>query len=137
MEEDKLIYALQLWDQAGERPYEVLIKENLYDSFLEHIKNMEIDHDGFLYRGTRRHSELNIGDKFVYNYPTSWSTNYDNASNFVEQKQVIIKLNVNANKVFGIYNDQNSYGEKEYILCKFETTIKNKYGDGNFIILEI
>lgn len=139
MEEDLLNHCLQLWDQAGERPYEVLKQENLYDQFMNYIKDLEINNIGNLFRGTRRHSELNIGDKITYDYPSSWSESYENSLNFVAEETipVIIKLNTNKNKLFGIYNNQNSYNEKEYILYPFETTIKNKYLSDNIIVLEI
>lgn len=129
---------LQLWDQAGERPYEVLKEENLYDVFLDHIKNIEVDDVEHLYRGTKRHSDLNIGDKISYTYPSSWSSSYNNAKNFVDEEniKVIIKLNVSNNKLFGIYNDYNSYDEKEYIMYPFTLTITNKYVVNNVIVFE-
>lgn len=46
----------------------------------------QIDSNTKLYRGTRRHSDLNVGDILDYKYPTSWSLNYDTALAFIDPK---------------------------------------------------
>ncbi len=43
---------LQTWDQAGERPYEVLQQEGLYDDLLRVLDSSPIVLDQHIFRGT-------------------------------------------------------------------------------------
>ena len=71
METSQLEYALKLWDQAVERPYEVLIEEGLYDQFIEVLQTQQYILQNNIFRGTVRHWELKEGDKLEYKYPTT------------------------------------------------------------------
>ena len=115
---------LEDWDQAGERPYKVLQELGYYDYFMDFLGEQEIYLSDCLYRGTVRHYDLLIGDILDYNYPTSWTSDYQIASYFIEDspKQVILELcpaideNNEEIPINGILNQYNSYDEQEAIL---------------------
>lgn len=118
---------LTMWDQAGDRPYEVLIEYGKYDLFIAYLNQQSINLDGNIYRGTRRHHDLHIGNELSYTYPTSWSLERDKANNFVDgvDHPVILVLS-STTPIKAIYNDQNSYNELEMILHPIKLIIKNK-----------
>ena len=59
-EQNWLKEALSYWYQAGERAYEVLIEQGLYENFLAHLQKQSFMIEGNSYRGTRRHFQLEI-----------------------------------------------------------------------------
>ncbi len=129
---------LQTWDQAGERPYEVLQHEGLYDDFLRFLYSSSILIDQHIFRGTKRHSDLNIGDLLNYSYPSSWSTSFDNAFNFVEEEQSPVVLSFfSPSPVNALYNPYNSYNENEVIIQPIILRITNKEKINGTTILEV
>lgn len=129
---------LQLWEQAGERPYEVLIKEGVYDTFLSYLNSSYIKINEPIFRGTQRHQELKEGDILNYKYSTSWSDNFDNAFRFVEEEEdpVIFSLIPNK-KIKGVFNPYNTYGENEFIIYPIVLKVVKRYDFDNYILLEL
>lgn len=131
-------YALQLWDQAGERPYEVLIHEGVYEPFMNYLESQSYYLDDTIFRGTQRHGELNIGDNLEYTYPTSWSTLFNSAYNFVYQEPFPVILSLYSKKPLkAISNQENTYKESEIILYPISLVVINKYIQDKVIILEV
>lgn len=129
---------LQTWDQAGERPYEVLKQEGLYDVLLRVLNSSPIVLDQSIFRGTKRHSELDVGDDLNYPYATSWSKSFDNALNFVEEEETPVILSLfSYNPINAIYNHYNSYGENEAIVQPITLRVTNKARIGKMTILEV
>lgn len=130
--------ALLLWSQAGERPYEVLKEQELFESFMKYLIGCSYLIKNYLYRGTRRHSELKIGEILNYTYPTSWTTRFENATNFVQEigSPVIISLS-SKETLRGLENYKNTYGEYEVILYPLILKVVNKYHKGKFIVLQV
>lgn len=70
--------ALELWDAADENPYELLEEEEgLYDFFMSVLDAQTLTLEGPMYRGTRRHGKLKVGDILDYSLPKSWTFNFD------------------------------------------------------------
>lgn len=129
---------LQTWDQAGERPYEVLQQEGLYDDLLRVLDSSPIVLDQHIFRGTKRHSELDVGDVLNYPYATSWSKSFDNALYFVEEEETPVILSLfSYNSINAIYNHYNSYGENEAIVQPITLRVTNKARIGKITILEL
>ena len=131
MEEEKhspLEEALTLWDQSGEKPYQVLKDEGLYDFFMEVLSKSYIEVPT-LYRGTRRHSEKKTGDIITYDEPSSWTVDREVALRFVEEEEVPVILRlISLEPIRAIENTFNSYGEKEYVVYPLKLKIvKTKY----------
>ena len=128
---------LQLWDQAGERPYEVLIEEGVYDEFLRYLDSSRVYLDGPIFRGTRRHQGLVKGDLLDYGYPTAWTTRVETAFNFVqgEERPVILALSSNE-LVKGIDNPYNTYGENEVVLAPITLRVDQRYDYPDYILLK-
>src|SRR5574337_330139 len=112
---------LEAWNYAGEQPYQVLIDLGWYDNFLQYLQTQRYKINDGIYRGTRRHSELEIGDKLTYHYPTSWSLDIDVASEFISDipNSVILVFNY-TQSVIAIPNHKNTYSEHEVILYPTE-----------------
>lgn len=130
---------LMLWDQAGERPYEVLIQEGLYDEFMDILSSSSICTNANIYRGTMRHLDLQVGDFFTYDYPTSWTKNIKVATNFIDPGQVILCIKPSCLKA--LPNPYNSYGEEEFILhpTKFQVSSTETYRGtfGNYTLVNL
>jgi hypothetical protein len=140
MNYDELNHALQLWDQAGERPYEVLIQEHLYERFIRVLESQQFKLTYTIFRGTARHSELDTGDKLLYPYPTSWSSSFGCAKQFIEEVKwpVISSLNQNLNiTIKALFNNQNTYNEKEIIIAAITFKILSKEILEGIIIFEV
>jgi len=136
--EEQLQKALGYWAEAGEKPYEVLIEEGIYDFFIDHLLNSSLKLNGCIYRGTRRHADLEIGEKLLYTYPTSWTYNKNIAKLFVEESQNgVILILCSKNPIQAIENHQNSHGEDELVVNPLSLEIVNKYEDNGLIILEV
>ena len=119
MDDLSLCATLQLWNYAGERPYEVLIQEGVYDQFVDHLKSQtyDFDQDEYIYRGTRRHSELEIGGVLEYTYPTSWTLDRDMSMRFIEGESNGVILAFRSDQpIMAMYNEENSYEELEVIV---------------------
>lgn len=131
----KLELALQTWDQAGERPHELLAEEGMLDDLMETLNNRVIDLSKTslprLFRGTRRHSELNMGDTFEYTYPTSWSFSLNCAKLFIGTLETQVIFQIEDVCVKGMKNTENSNNEHEAILypLKFKVISKAKIDD--------
>lgn len=105
---------LKIWDQAGERPYEVLQEEGLYDEFMDILSSSILCTKYNIYRGTMRHLNIRVGDEFIYTYPTSWTQNIKVATNFISPGHVIFCIEPSCLRA--LPNTYNSYGEEEFIL---------------------
>ena len=117
--------ALQLWDQAGEMPYEVLQERGLLDGFVQFLKKSKLK-VGTIFRRTSCHRELEVGQQLEYLYPTSWTSSLENASYFVEHSDdpnVVILCLIANKELQAIYNrrknifpihmyEKNMYGKK-------------------------
>ena len=130
--------ALQMWDQAGERPYELLKEHNLLDILINSIFEESFSLEEPIYRGTRRHSQLEIGDILKYDYPTSWSIEKSIAEKFNDEEltPVIIELSSN-NSIHALYNHLNSYQEFEVIVNPISLIVNDKYMENNTTILKV
>jgi hypothetical protein len=114
---------LRVWDQAGERPHELLQEMGLYPQLLAALRTQSAG-PRRVYRGTVRHAELVVGDTLVYDRPTSWSVARDKAALFIENSTIptptscspprTVMLSLRAARV--LPNPHNSYGEEEAIL---------------------
>lgn len=122
------VLAFELWDQAGERPYEVLKEEGLYDDFMKALNSTSYNLQFPLYRGTIRHSEKVVGDVIDYVEPSSWSSNPENASRFILEAEnpVLLQL-VTQGLVKAVENPKNTYGEEEFILYPCQLQIVSKH----------
>lgn len=98
-----LTQCVELWQNAGSRPYEVLIEEGIYDQFFEIVKNSFYDINqnpisGWIYRGLFvEKDKYKVGDIIEFQYPHSWTENYNTALNFSgnyedEEKGIILSL---------------------------------------------
>lgn len=129
---------LSYWDQAGERPYEVLREQGLYEFFIAQLSKQSLVIEGKIYRGTKRHFQLEIGETLLYTYPSSWTYDLEIAHRFVdgEANQVILVLS-SIQPIKAIENSQNSYGEDEVIIHPITLRVINKYRENEFTILEV
>ncbi len=129
---------LELWEQAGERPYEVLIEEGLYDEFLRELNSSLVQLDGSLLRGTRRHQELTKGRSLDYTYPTAWSTSFESAFHFVEEEERPVILSLSSKRpIKGVFNPYNTYQEEEVILAPLRLRVTERYDYDDYILLEV
>ena len=119
---------LELWDQAGEQPYEVLKEEGLLDEFLKRLDKTYYDLSKHLFRGTHRHYEKSIGDVIVYDYPSSWSSSDKVAQRFIdgEDHKVILRF-ITTGLIKAVENTKNSYDEQEFILHPMLLSIVGKH----------
>ena len=120
--QDNLNEALSMWDQAGERPYEVLMEYGLYDLLLNSLTD---DISGTFYRGSPRCLDLEVGDVKVYSIATAWTESYSVATNFVydcDRKAILVLEGT----MKGIYNYMNTYDEDEVILAPMELVVTDK-----------
>lgn len=114
------------WDQAGERPYQLFKDMKIYDKFIQYL-DISCYINENIYRGTRRHQELEINDILDYQYPTSWSLNQNIAENFiigVETPVLLIYSSENAIK--GLKNEYGMNDEEEFILYPSKLKIISK-----------
>lgn len=133
-----LKHILQLWDQAGERPYEVLQEEGLYDDFIRYLDASSLSIPYPIFRGTRRHADLKINDLLSYGYPTSWSNSYDKAFNFVESGDTPVILSfTSVSPVRALLNPYNSYNEEEVIIHPITLRVTNKYTRGKTTVIDV
>ena len=131
-----LTQCVELWQGAGSRPYEVLIEEGVYDDFLKLIEDSfydieqnQISH--LIYRGLFVEKDrYKVGDIIEFEYPHSWTENYDMALNFTgnyesEEKGIILSL-APKHPLKGIsicgFNDK-FYDEEEIILCPLKVRV--------------
>ena len=129
---------LLIWDQAGERPYEVLQELGKYDRFLDYLDEGQIQLGQPLYRGTRRHQELQRGDVLKYYYATSWSSDQEIAERFVDgtiNPVILIFSSTDVNR--GIHNYMNTYDEGEVIFAPFNLLVTDRIEIGEYIYLTI
>lgn len=135
---EQMDYALQLWEQAGEQPYQVLVEQGLDQDFLEALYSSEIILEEPIFRGTRRHQELVVGSLLHYLQPTSWSGTLSNALHFVEEEQRPVVLSLTSEgPVHAIYNTQNTYGEDEFILAPILLQVVARDDLPDYILLEV
>jgi hypothetical protein len=129
-----LIQCLQLWDQAGQRPYEVLIEEDVYDFFLDVLDHASYNLEDnpiseYLYRGTSKNN-IEIGTIITYDHPSSWSESYEVAERFIippgkNPIRTILCL-TSETPLRAIYNFENSYEESEVIVAPIRLEIFDK-----------
>lgn len=129
---------LQLWAQAGERPYEVLFEQGVYCDFLGYLNSSRMRLDSSIFRGTRRHQELVIGNLLDYTYPTSWSTRVEIAFNFVEEEKRPVILSFTSDQPVGwVCNPYNAYEENEIILAPTLLIVTSRIEMRDFILLQV
>lgn len=129
---------LSTWEQAGERPYEVLDAEGLLPTLHDYLIKNNIIIPNPIYRGTYRHFELQPNDIHKYEYITSWTESMDVAKNFIEdmEHQVIFCL-TSDKPLNALYNYKNLYNEKEYIIAPINIKITQKLLIDNFILFHV
>ena len=126
---DHLEEILQTWDQAGERPYEVLKELNMLETLMDKLNrsNFQLDESIILYRGSSRNQELVINDVKIYEYPTSWTFSEDIALRFVDDCENRVIFRLSGERILNaLENNHNSYGEEEVIIAPFNVTITSK-----------
>ena len=129
---------LQYWDQAGERPYEVLQEKGLYDDFLKYLESSSLIITDAVYRGTSRRGYLKKGDLFTYPYPTSWSYSYQAAYNFVEEEDNPVILSFYTPYPFkGLVNNYNTYSEQEIILAPMTLQVIDVIKKGKVTLIKV
>ena len=129
---------LRIWDQAGERPYEVLQELGVYDEFLQYLNESQVLPTQPIYRGTLRHQELQQDDLLEYTYPTSWSSSENIAKNFISEMPDPVILVFSANElVNGVYNTENTYDEREVILAPIIFTVIDRQDIDGYIYLHL
>lgn len=130
--------ALLCWSEAGNRPYEYLQEEGLYDDFMTALSKSSCHLETKLYRGTHRHSELLIGDILTYEYPTSWSSSHSVALRFIEKTEnpVMLELLPENNSIQAIENILNRRNEHEFILFPLKLRVVKKDFDGKITVLQ-
>jgi hypothetical protein len=118
-DKNKLKEALEIWDGAGQQPYLALQEDGYYDFFMEVLNKQKLVLSTPVYRGTVRHSELEVGNTFVYDYPSSWSTSKEKALEFgtLDDPKSVLLIFFSYSPVRGIHNPFNSNGEDEVILA--------------------
>ena len=127
-QEDKLEYALRLWDQAGERPSEVLEEEGLLDFFLEQLERSRYDLSQVtLYRGGTRNQELQKYNVKDYNYISSWSLSKEIASYFFEGADTKVMFVLNGpGAIHALENHYNTYNELEVIVAPIKLVVTSR-----------
>ena len=114
---------LLIWSYAGERPYEIVpeyFSDLMEETYLEDA----------IYRGTRRHHNLQVGDVLEYDYPTSWTHDLDVAKRFIEGEHNII-LRYWGESIKGVYNHRNTYHEDEFIVAPHSFIVTEKFDIDN------
>lgn len=107
---------LCLWEQAGPRPHEVLQEEGVYDTFVDILRTSPLDLDQAVFRGTYRHSELDVGDLLDYSdAPKAWSLSAKVAHRFVDRTPTPVILRLESPR-YGLLHMDSFYGEEECIL---------------------
>lgn len=123
-----LTNALELWDQAGDRPYEVLQEEGVYDDFMKYLGSASYIIEKPLFRGSSRHAELKAGDILQYSYPTSWSLDKTAAARFIGEVNTPVIIILTSDKpIKGVKNYSNTYKEEEVIVYPIKVRVVNKY----------
>lgn len=124
---DDEIEMLGYWDQAGERPYEMIIDVGLTDVLHNLLNRSYFSLNVPLYRGTTRNLDLDVGDIKEYDYPSSWSTERKIASYFIDGVEgVIIVIDKSDIEIHAIVNNQNTYDEREVIVSPIRLQVTNK-----------
>ena len=137
-DQDLLEEVLSYWDQAGQRPYEVLIEQGLYEFFLGQLEKASLMLENKIYRGTGRHSQLGVGDILLYTYPTSWTYDLDTAKLFVEElPNGVILVFSSDQPIKAIENHKNTYREDEVIIHPLNLKVIKKYEKKGLTILEV
>ena len=127
-----LTNALELWDQAGDRPYEVLQEESVYDAFMKHLESCSYVITKALFRGSSRHADLEMGDILDYKYPTSWSLDKIAATRFIaEAKMPVIILLTSSKPIRALENHSNTYNESEVVVHPLKVCVVRKYMENN------
>lgn len=129
--------ALLLWNHAGERPYEVLIEHGIYDAFLRELRGSSLQCVDPIFRGTRRHQELQIGDYLDYHYATSWSDDLKVALTFAESASRPVVLSLIGYGIRGVENPLNTYSEKELVLHPLRLQVIDRAEVDGYIILSV
>lgn len=120
--ESSMNHMLELWSQAGDRPYEVLIKEGLYDQFLEILNSLSYHIEDKLYRGLYQCSEIRIDNE----YPTSWSLDMETALNFTNREVGSTVLCLSSDhSICAIESDNDYYQENEVVIAPINLRIVN------------
>jgi hypothetical protein len=115
--------ALQLWEQAGFHPSEVLKEQGVYDDFLNYLYENPLTNSEILSRGVSNIPH-EIGTIVQYNVPTSWSLFDESAFMFISgmKNAAILDLKIPAGMP-GIVNTENTYDEGEVILAPLKLKI--------------
>ena len=135
---------LEMWDEAGDNPYEVLKEEGVYDFFMNVLNAQSVTLCDHIYRGTLRHGELKVGDTIEYTLPKSWTFNIKTASEFIEVDPVVypnavILRFMSPYPFIGIHNPYNKNREEEFITGPINLLITGRFKTkkGNFRILDV
>ena len=141
---DRLEEALTMWDQAGPKPYEVLIEYGYYQDLLDELDQSKYNLKDYIYRGlcgsdySKTLRDCKVGDSIdLTQHPTSWSLELDVAMGFIydDTDKVILKLSSKL-PLSALYNTYNSYKEYEVILNKTTLLVINVTTSEDVVVLE-
>ena len=135
MNTKELKNCIEIWNLAYNyhEPYEALIKENLYNKFLNYLEMQNFSAVN-IYRGTTENRNMKIDDILVYNFATSWSLSYDEAHSFIEELNLPVIFQIkNVENIKAVLND-NELGGEEVIVSPINMKVINKYEHNSTVI---
>lgn len=121
------------WVAAGEQPYEVLIEENIYETFLELLKTKKYQIYDKLYRGLYNTYDVHMDNI----HPTSWTTHYETALNFVNHSNGTILCLTSQSAICATEVKNDYYDEKEVIIFPIRLKTVSITYDGNIKIMNV
>ena len=127
-------HMLELWSQAGNRPYEVLIEKGLYDQFLEILNSQSYHIEDKLYRGLCYCSEIRMENE----HPTSWSLDMETALNFTNREVGSTVLCLGSDyPIHAIESDNDYYQENEVVIAPIDLRIVNITESRGIRVMEV
>jgi hypothetical protein len=135
-------YALLSWSEFGNEPH-LLFEDPEYIKILGNYTmrdfindlNNPCGYDGFIYRLTRKDNNYSVGSVIELQNPTSWSSSKQVVSYMSGELTDVVFFVMSGENANGIYNEQNQYGEDEFILVPMKLKITKM--NGNWITVEI
>lgn len=135
---NKFQYALLAWSEFGQSPQELFLDETHikklgnYDikKFTNDL-NVKLNITCPLYRYMTLHKTCAINDIIEFTHPTSWTSDFQVASDMAEGTVNADFLILDCENIFGVFNHKNQYAEEEYILTPMKLKVtgvaQNRY----------